>query len=165
VLASFPTSIFGAMLHRKLKERNNPDGIYPEGRLIPAIFASILAPIGVFWFAWSSFSNVHWMVPISSGVIFGWSIITLMICLFGYLTDIYHHVGASLLAASTLTRSTFAFAFPLFMPKLYENLHAHWAGTILGSLLLLFMPVPLLFWQFGERIRARSTFKFRDSGR
>jgi MFS family permease len=36
----------------------------PEARLPPAIIASVLLPIGLFWFAWTNSPSVHWIVPI-----------------------------------------------------------------------------------------------------
>lgn len=35
----------------------------PEGRLYPSCYESALLPIGLFWFAWTQFSRVHWIVP------------------------------------------------------------------------------------------------------
>lgn len=36
----------------------------PEGRLYFACIESALLPIGLFWFGWTSFSSVHWIVPV-----------------------------------------------------------------------------------------------------
>lgn len=35
----------------------------PEARLAVGMIASITLPISLFWFAWTSFSSVHWIVP------------------------------------------------------------------------------------------------------
>lgn len=40
----------------------------PEDRLLFAIGAAFAAPISIFWFAWSSRADVHWMSPIVSGL-------------------------------------------------------------------------------------------------
>lgn len=42
----------------------------PELRLPPAIMGSILVPIGLFWFGWTTFSSVHWIVPIIGSAFF-----------------------------------------------------------------------------------------------
>lgn len=42
----------------------------PELRLPPAIFGSILVPIGLFWFGWTTYPSVHWIVPIIGSVFF-----------------------------------------------------------------------------------------------
>lgn len=42
----------------------------PELRLPPTIVGSILVPIGLFWFGWTTYSSVHWVVPIIGSVFF-----------------------------------------------------------------------------------------------
>jgi multidrug resistance protein len=48
-----------------------PGGSEPEYRLPPAILGGFLVPIGLFWFGWTTYSSVHWIVPIIGSVIFG----------------------------------------------------------------------------------------------
>lgn len=43
----------------------------PEYRLPPVIVGSALVTIGLFWFAWTTFSWVHWILPIIGSAIFG----------------------------------------------------------------------------------------------
>lgn len=43
----------------------------PEYRLLPAITGGILIPIGLFWFAWTTFPNIHWIVPIIGSGVYG----------------------------------------------------------------------------------------------
>lgn len=43
----------------------------PEYQLPPAIVGAILIPIGLFWFAWTIRSDVHWLVPILGSAVFG----------------------------------------------------------------------------------------------
>ena len=61
----------------------------PEARLPPAILGSILLPIGLFWFAWSSQPSVHWIVPMFGVGIFGCSIILIFLASMNYLIDSY----------------------------------------------------------------------------
>jgi len=35
----------------------------PEARIAVGMIASITLPISLFWFAWTSFSSIHWIVP------------------------------------------------------------------------------------------------------
>ena len=35
----------------------------PEGRLAFACVASVLMPVGLFWFAWTQFPSIPWIVP------------------------------------------------------------------------------------------------------
>jgi hypothetical protein len=47
----------------------------PEFRLIPGMLGAILAPIGMFWFAFTGYSSVPWIVPILAGIPFGWGVV------------------------------------------------------------------------------------------
>lgn len=46
-------------------------GSEPEYRLPPAIAGSVLVPIGLFLFAWTTYASVHWVLPIIGSGIFG----------------------------------------------------------------------------------------------
>lgn len=41
---------------------------------------------------------------------------------------------------------------------MFNNLGIEWAATLLGCLALVMVPIPLLFYLFGARIRRRSKF-------
>lgn len=43
----------------------------PEYRLPPAILGGVLVPVGIFLFGWTTYSDVHWIVPIIGSVLFG----------------------------------------------------------------------------------------------
>ncbi len=48
-----------------------PGGSEPEYRLPPAIAGAFLVSIGLFWFGWTTYSSVHWIVPIIGSGFFG----------------------------------------------------------------------------------------------
>lgn len=55
------TNIFAEQFYQK---RSDAAGKHiPEARLAAGMIASITLPISLFWFAWSSFPLVHWIVP------------------------------------------------------------------------------------------------------
>lgn len=59
-------------LMRRLEEETGvPGSMEPEFRLPPTIAGACLAPIGLFIFAWSTYSSVPWIVPIIGSAIFG----------------------------------------------------------------------------------------------
>ena len=59
-------------LVKKLEEETGVKGASePEFRLVPAIFGAFLCPAGLFVFGWSSYSWVHWIVPILGATLFG----------------------------------------------------------------------------------------------
>lgn len=43
----------------------------PEFRLPQVMVGSVLVTIGLFWFAWTTFSWVHWILPIIGSGVFG----------------------------------------------------------------------------------------------
>jgi hypothetical protein len=43
----------------------------PEFRLPPAIVGSALVSVGLFWFGWTTYASVHWIVPIIGSAVFG----------------------------------------------------------------------------------------------
>lgn len=51
--------------------RRNGGTPEPEFRLVSTIAGALLAPIGLFWFAWTCFPWVHWILPIIGSGIFG----------------------------------------------------------------------------------------------
>ncbi|TAQ85472.1 hypothetical protein B7494_g6211 [Chlorociboria aeruginascens] len=60
---------------RLIKQREEATGEIggsePEYRLPPAILGALLVPAGLFMFAWTTYSSVHWIVPIIGSAIFG----------------------------------------------------------------------------------------------
>lgn len=103
--------------------------VLPEVRLKTCCIGAILVPISLFWFAWTSKPNVHWIVPIIASVPFGTGYLLIFTSILLYLIDTYTIFAASALAANTVMRAAFGAAFPLFGTYMYKNLGADWAGT------------------------------------
>lgn len=66
----------------------------PEGRLPPAMVGSILIPLGLFWFAWTTFPSVHWAVPIVGTISFAWGLVLVFMSLLNYLIDSCKYSGS-----------------------------------------------------------------------
>jgi len=76
-----------------------------------------------------------------------------------YIVDSYVRYAASGVAAAVVLRSLAGFGFPLFAPAMYNALGYGWGNSVLGFVAVVVgIPAPLLFWIWGERLRARSTF-------
>ena len=133
-------------------------GAAPEDRLPPAIVGSICLPVGLFWFAWTNGPSVHWIVSILATVPFGFGMTLVFLAVANYLIDSYVIYAASVMAANSIVRSLFGAAFPLFTPYMYENLGIHWASSVPAFLALACMPLPLLFYRYGKRIRAKCEY-------
>ncbi|KAL8814468.1 MAG: hypothetical protein Q9223_006311 [Gallowayella weberi] len=41
---------------------------------------------------------------------------------------------------------------------MFQGLGVQWAGSLLGFVALALVPIPVIFWKYGARIRARSQF-------
>lgn len=46
-------------------------GSEPEYRLPPAIAGGIVVPVGLFLFGWTTYTSIHWIVPIIGAAVFG----------------------------------------------------------------------------------------------
>ncbi|KAF7937384.1 uncharacterized protein EAE98_001698 [Botrytis deweyae] len=130
----------------------------PEARLPPALIGSICLPVGLFWFAWTNSPSVHWIVSIIGTAPFGCGMVLVFLSVMNYLIDAYVLYAASVLAASSVLRSLFGTAFPLFTSYMYQNLGIHWASSIPAFLALACVPFPFLFYKYGASIRMKCKF-------
>lgn len=159
----------------------------PEARLPPALAGAVLLPIGLFWFAWTNGTNVHWVVPIMGSAVFASGLVLVFLSLMNYLIDsckflffcaqrhgldeikhiLTHYedviYAASVLAASAVLRSLFGAVFPLFTTYMYKDLGVHWASSIPAFLALACMPFPFLFYKYGEKIRLKCKYSAEAS--
>lgn len=132
--------------------------VVPEERLVPMIVAGCVLPAGLFWFAWTSSPTISWIPQVLAGIPTGFGIIVIFLQGLNYLTDIYLMFTNSAFAANTLIRSGFGAAFPLFAARMFHRLGVQWAASLLAFLTLAMIPVPVLFYIYGKRIRAMSRF-------
>ncbi|KAF1348213.1 major facilitator superfamily domain-containing protein [Delphinella strobiligena] len=130
----------------------------PEFRLPPAILGAPLVTIGLLWFGWTTYSSIHWIVPIIGTVPFGAGVILIFSGVFTFLVAAYPTYAASALAANSFTRSMFAAGFPLFGGAMYKNLGDQWATFVLAMITLVMGPFPYIFYKYGKQIRARSRY-------
>ncbi|EME88247.1 uncharacterized protein MYCFIDRAFT_159481 [Pseudocercospora fijiensis CIRAD86] len=130
----------------------------PESRLPLCMVGSIAVPIGLFWFAWTNYPSIHWIVSIMAGAPFGFGMVLIFLGIMNYLIDSYTIFAASVLAANSVLRSLFGAAFPLFTSQMFANLGIHWAASIPALLALICVPFPFLFWKFGARIRTKCKY-------
>ncbi|GFF40877.1 uncharacterized MFS-type transporter C530.15c [Aspergillus udagawae] len=153
VIYTFPENMHYAKLCRQTTGR-----LPPEVRLPPSIVGAIALPIGLFWFAWTNSPSIHWMASIAAGAPFGFGLVLVFLSVFNYLIDAYTIYSASVLAANSALRSLFGAAFPLFTSYLYSGLGIHWASSIPAFLALACVPIPIVFYLYGARIRKRCPY-------
>ncbi|BCS29783.1 MFS transporter [Aspergillus puulaauensis] len=129
----------------------------PEWRLPPCIAGGVAFAGGLFWFGWTGFSpSIHWMAPTASGVFVGFGLTSIFMQGFNYILDSYLNFAASAFAANTMMRSLVGACFPLFTRQMFNNLGIQWAGTLLGCIAVLMIPIPALFLKYGPRLRKMS---------
>ncbi|GAB1193449.1 hypothetical protein APSETT444_002665 [Aspergillus pseudonomiae] len=71
-LAAAMTPIWSNIRARLMNNNAKEPGCSePEYRLPPAILGGILIPVGLFWFGWTTYASIHWIVPIIGSAVFG----------------------------------------------------------------------------------------------
>lgn len=75
-----------------------------------------------------------------------------------YLADAYTIYAASAIAANAVLRSIFGALLPLGGPSMYRALGLGWGNSLLGFIALALIPVPMVLYKYGERIRGSQRF-------
>jgi multidrug resistance protein len=117
-------------------------------------------PIGLFIFAWTSYSELSWVGPAIGGFPVGFGFIFLYNAANNYMVDSYQHQAASALAAKTFLRSFWGAAVVLFTEQMYARCGYQWASSILAFISLACCAIPYVFYFFGERIRRHSKYAY-----
>ncbi|RAQ56538.1 MFS multidrug transporter [Aspergillus flavus] len=148
------------MIYLRSASRNKekPGVPIPEARLYTSIPGSLLFAGGLFWYGWSSFPHVHWIVPTCGIAATGLGIYSIYMAVVNYLTDAYEKYAASALSAASLGRNSFGAFLPLASYQLFENLGYGWAGSLLGFVGVALSVVPVVLVLKGPEIRRRSPF-------
>ncbi|KAI1385546.1 putative bicyclomycin resistance protein [Hypoxylon trugodes] len=142
-----------------VKKLANHDGKapVPEWRLRPTLFGAPIFAIGLFWFGWTGFTpKIHWAFPTVAGIFIGFGNVAVFLPCFNYIVDAYLPLAASAVAANIMTRSAVAAGFPLFSRQMFQNMGVQWAGTLLGGLAAIMIPIPYLFRIYGPWLRGKS---------
>jgi len=161
ILAVVTFAILDRTLYAKAKARAPPGKMPPpEERLYTSMLGSLGIPVGLFWFAWAAQPSIHWISPILAGIPFGWGITCLFLGTMTYLIDTYQAMNAaSAVAANGLLRYTFGAVFPLFTLPMYSKLGIAWAGSLLGFISLLLLPIPWVLYKWGPYLRSQSSYE------
>ena len=143
-------------LQQSQAARQSGKMIAPEARLPMACVGGLMLPASLFAFAWTSYPSIQWAAPICLSAPFGTGTVLIFLASNTYLIDCFQLWAASALAANSLLRSLFGFAFPLFATDMYNKLDPEWATSLIAFLTLACAPIPFIFYAFGDRIRALS---------
>ncbi|KAE8153658.1 hypothetical protein BDV25DRAFT_127035 [Aspergillus avenaceus] len=128
----------------------------PEKRLYFACVQAVLMPIGLFWFGWTSYRSVPWIVPALAVGCATMGILSIYLAVFNYLADTYHRYASSAIAAQSCCRNLLGGVFPLVTKALFTNLGYPGASSLLGGIGALLTLVPWALAFYGPVIRGKS---------
>ncbi|USW48133.1 Putative major facilitator superfamily, MFS transporter superfamily [Septoria linicola] len=151
LLLSFTTN---SRLSPNLKE-----GRPQETRLLLMMAGSLSLPAGMFGFAWTSSASMNPWPQIAAGVPTGFGIHLINMQGLNYIVDCYGIYANSAVAANTFLRSLFAAGFPVLATSMYAAIGVKWGTTLLALLAVAMVPIPVLFYYFGAKIRAQSKWQ------
>jgi MFS family permease len=151
----FGLAVLGTLSDKYIVKQQAKGPVKPEHRLplMLTLPGAIALPIGVFVYGWTTYYKVHWIVPIIFTSFIGLGNLTAMMTIQTYLVDAFTIHAASALAANTVLRSVFGGVLPLAGLSMYDALGLGWGNSLLGFISLAFIPVPIFFRYYGERIR------------
>lgn len=155
------TSIFMGRRYAVAMEKNGGKPV-PEERLPPMMLGGVVFAIGMFWLCWTGDfpESIPWIVPTLGTVPIGMGLVLIFLPCLNYIIDCYLFFAASALAGNAFLRSAFGAAFPLFARQMFENMGIRYAGTLLGAVAVVLIPVPFLFYKWGKKLRQRSKWTF-----
>ncbi|GES60434.1 MFS general substrate transporter [Aspergillus terreus] len=130
----------------------------PEMRLATSIFFGFFLPITFFWYGWCAYYKAHWIATILSLIPFGFGIMGIFLPIMTYLVDCYPIYAASAIAANTVLRSLVGAFLPLAGPAMYQSLGLGWGNSLLGFICVGMIPLPIIFYKFGGKLRASQSF-------
>ncbi|KAG6360127.1 hypothetical protein INS49_011183 [Diaporthe citri] len=140
---------------RKLTSNNGMP--IPEWRLPSVIAGGVAFMGGIFWFGWTGYrADIHWIVPTASGLLTGFGLMSIFLQSMNYLVDAYLFFAASAIAGNTFMRSLCGAGFPLFATYMFNGMGIQWASTLLGCVAAVLVPIPVVFYLYGHKIRAKS---------
>lgn len=128
----------------------------PEGRLWFTCAEALLMPIGIFWFGWTCYPSIHWMVPTLGLVAVSMGIFSIFLATFNYTADAYQTYASSALAASGVCRNLLGGSFPLVTVQMFRGMGYQAASSLLGGIGLVLSLGPIVLIWFGPKIRAKS---------
>lgn len=135
----------------------------PEQRLPLMILGGCLLPIGLFIYAWTSDPDIHWTGQIIGSIPVGTGLYMVFVQCINYIVDVYYPIANSAVSANTFVRSFFGAGFPLFGPAMYHHLGVAWATSTLAFISIAMIPIPILFYIYGQKIRSWSKMTVKQA--
>jgi MFS family permease len=154
-------TLYQDRLYFRSAKRNteNPGVPVPEARLylsIPASFIGLMG--GLFFFAWTSYATIPWIVPSVALSFVGFGMFCSIAAVTTYVVDAYAKYAASAVAGIAFLENVMAAFLPLATQSMYKTLGFQWASSLLAFVALALGFIPLVLIRYGRSIRARSPF-------
>lgn len=130
-------------------------GATPEYRVPMMIPGTVLLPLGLLVYRWSAERTLTWIATDIGIAFFTCGVMSSSQAMQAYLIDEFAEHAASATAAVRILSNLMGLTFSLFASQLYENFGYGWGYSLLALLFAVVgMPIPLLLWKLGPRIRA-----------
>ncbi|KAF2222070.1 major facilitator superfamily domain-containing protein [Elsinoe ampelina] len=146
-------------LCQHLAEKHNNGVLKPEYRLPPLMYGGVTVPLGLFLYGWATQYTLYWPIPLTGTVLVGLGIIQTFMCIQTYLVDTFGMHAASAMAVNTVLRSITAAFLPMAGLDMYDALGLGWGNSVLGFAACLLVPLPGIFYLYGERVRTNPKYK------
>lgn len=136
-----------------------PGAPIPEARLYMAVIGGVLGISGgMFTYAWTSYSYIHWVAPsVGLGMVGAGSVLVVS-GVSDYVVDAYSSYAGSAMGAVATGENIFSAFLPLATMSMYGNIGLQWASTLLAFIALVLSLIPLLMFFWGKEVRSRSPF-------
>lgn len=138
------------------KARENGQRNDPEARLPPMMLGAVFFATGLFWFGGGAGVGKSPVISIFGAGCIGAGFVLIFQNAITYIIDVFTAKAASAQAANTFFRSIAGAGFALFATPMFRGLGVNWASFTLGFVAVALLPIPVLFWGFGRRLRGMS---------
>ncbi|EEU37540.1 uncharacterized protein NECHADRAFT_97619 [Fusarium vanettenii 77-13-4] len=150
------------LVQRSQKDQQPGTAYRPEVKLAPwaTVPVGFAFCAGMFIYGWTTEERVHWIVPMLAVAVLCFGLMgatASLMSLQNYQIDSYPAYASSGSAAITLFRSLVGGLLPLSGLRIYDSLGLGWGNTVLGLIAVSLIPVPVLLYFYGERLRKRYT--------
>ena len=146
-------------VYNKLAARNKGTAL-PEYRLPLTNIGAVLVPASLFWFGWTVYYQLYWVVPILALYFYGIGQVMVLNATQNYFIDSFSKYAASAIAAGSVLRSIVGGLIPLFASKMLASLGYGWGMSVFAFIAVLIAPSPLLLFYYGPQLRERFPVTF-----
>lgn len=142
-----------------IRLRNKHKGVgQPEYRLPLIIVGSILFPISIALYGWSTQLHLHVAVLLLAVILLGCFLMLSFLPLMAYVVDAFGIYSASSVTAVIVTRCLMGTFLPLAVIPLIGRFGYGLGFTVLASISAATIPIPVLVFKFGYKWRQLSKY-------